>query len=211
MSNNSSQVPSIENFVSHKIQKLYSSYSAGNSSAKKQLSDLRRAVEQNPAKNPLAWQYVISSDKDSCFPEKQEYRTSDAPTRTENAIYSALALYAVHQQSEQRIMHASGLPFGNAVGQLVYRRTPSIKRRFDSLLQARTFESATYHARSLVQLLKQEEIPFDYGRFATDLAQLQNPSTKSGVITRWSRDFTYGYSKSFSGNSPKNDYSEDNK
>ncbi|MDT0189635.1 type I-E CRISPR-associated protein Cse2/CasB [Rothia terrae] len=204
MSSNSLDVPSVEKFVSHKIQKLYSSYNAGNSSAKKQFSNLRRAVNQNPAKNPLAWQYVISSDEDSTFPEKQEYRTGDTPTPTENAIYSALALYAVHQQSEQRIMHASELTFGNAVGQLVVRRTSSIKRRFDSLLQARTFESATYHARSLVQLLKQEEIPFDYGRFAADLAKLQNPRTRSGVITRWSRDFTYGYSKSFSEDSSQN-------
>lgn len=194
MSTSNSAVTGLEDFVAHKIHRLYASYQAGNSSARKQLSDLRRAVGQNPAKNPLAWQYVISPEEDEVFPEDAKYRQQDQPTRKELAAYSALALYAVHQQSEQRKMHAAGRYFGTAVGQLVSRGTPSIKRRFDSLMQARTFEGIMYHARTLVQLLKQQEIPFDYGKFAADLAKLQDPKTKAQVITRWSRDFTYGFS-----------------
>ncbi|QRZ61431.1 type I-E CRISPR-associated protein Cse2/CasB [Rothia sp. ZJ932] len=189
---------SLSRFVTRKVNALYGSYSSGSSLSKKQLSELRKAVGQDPARFPLAWQYVISAEDEHAFPEDAKYRQGDLPTQRELAAFTALTLFAVHQQSEQRIMHAAGRSFGSAVGELVDKRTASIKKRFDSLLQARTYTAMSYHARSLVQLLKQEEIPFDYGTFSEDLAKLQSPKHRSSVITRWSRNFVYGFDKTSS-------------
>lgn len=188
------QQNSLSRFVNHTIHTLYGGNNAGSSASKKALSNLRRAVGQDPAKNPQAWQFVLIGDTESSFPEK--YRGhGDEASYGELATYMALTLYAVHQQSEQRNMHVNGTGFGYAVGQLVARRTPSIKKRFDALLQVRNFTGIIYHARSLVQLLKQEEIPFDYGKFAVDLYLLQIPKHRDKTITRWSRDFAYGYTR----------------
>lgn len=189
------EAKTLYSFTAHKINKLHGSLTAGSSVAKKQLSDLRKAVGRPPAENPMAWQYVISPEEEETFPEKPEYRQGDQPTAKELAVFTALTLYAVHQQSEQRNMHVAGRTFGSAIGELVSRRTPSIKKRFDSLMQARNYTGLTYHARSLIQLLKQEGTPFDYGRFAEDLEKLQRPDKRNGVITRWSRDFVYGYTR----------------
>ena len=195
MSHHSETVtPTLYNFVTHKIHSLYGGHNVGASASKKELNDLRRAVGQDPAKNPLAWQYVLTGDENIDFPESYRGRGDEA-SYGELAVFMALTLYAVHQQSEQRNMHTKDIGFGYAVGQLVARRTPSIKKRFDALLQARNFTGIIYHARSLIQLLKQEELTFDYGKFATDLYWLQHPKHRARVITRWSRDFAYGYNR----------------
>lgn len=186
--------PTLYNFVTHKIHRLYGGHNAGSSASKKELSDLRQAVGQDPAKNPLAWQYVLTGDENIDFPDNYRGRGDEA-SYGELATYMALTLYAVHQQSEQRNMHTKDISFGYSIGQLVAKRTPSIKKRFDALLQARNFSGIVYHARSLVQLLKQEELTFDYGRFTTDLYWLQHPRHRAKVITRWSRDFAYGYTR----------------
>ena len=47
--------------------------------------------------------------------------------------------------------------------------------------------------RSLITLLRSEEIAFDYGQFAQDYMQLLNPEKRDAVILRWNRDFLYGY------------------
>lgn len=185
--------PSLYSFVAAKIQSLYKRYNAGSAAARRELSNLRRAVGKDPGNHPLAWQFVLSEDTAGGFPSLRDDER-DMLSHSEYAAYLALTLYAVHQQSEQRIMHAKDKTFGHAVGQLVAERTPSIKKRFDALLQARSFPAIAYHARTLVQLLKQEEIPFNYAKFAEDLSDLQNPKDRSRVVARWSRDFVVGYS-----------------
>lgn len=184
---------SLGNFVAHKIYSIYSSYSAGQSAGKATLSNLRRAAGKKTDQNPLAWQYVLTPEDEAKFPSSYQGQ-GDQPTYAENAAFIALTLYGMHQQSLAPNMHSKERSFGKAAGELVKRRTPSIKKRFDALLSARSASAISYHARNLVQLLHQEQIAFDYGRFAEDLNRLQNPKYRATVITRWSRDFVYGYS-----------------
>lgn len=191
-SNTVAQQLTLSGFVARKIHGLYAGVSTGSSAARASLSNLRRAVGRDPAKHPLSWQYVLTAEEEAAFPEHHRGST-DEPSPGEYAAYIALTLYAVHQQSEAQNMHSSQQTFGYAVGRLVQRRNPSIKKRFDALMQARTFGAMMYHTRALVQLLKQEELSFDYAKFAGDLVKLQNPQQRSKVITRWSRDFVSGY------------------
>ena len=116
----------------------------------------------------------------------------DEPSRAEWAAYTALTCYAVHQQSQSRPMHVPGTSFGEAVGRLVPRTSESVKARFDALLTAAGFPAVRYHLRSLVTLLRSEGIPFDYGRFAEDLARLQDPRARDRVLLAWGRDYVKG-------------------
>ena len=90
-------------------------------------------------------------------------------------------------------MHVTNFRFGTAVGQLVRQTSESMKKRFDALLKARSESARRHYLRSLVTLLRSEEIAFDYGQFAQDYVQLLNPEKRDAVILRWSRDFLYGY------------------
>ena len=90
-------------------------------------------------------------------------------------------------------MHVPNFRFGTAVGQLVLQTSESMKKRFDALLKARSEPARRHYLRSLITLLRSEEIAFDYGQFAQDYMQLLNPEKRDAIILRWSRDFLYGY------------------
>ncbi|KAA8719630.1 type I-E CRISPR-associated protein Cse2/CasB [Corynebacterium spheniscorum] len=118
----------------------------------------------------------------------------DEPSIGEWAAHLALTVFAFHQQSKTHLMHKSGQGLGRAVRQLALRDNKDepdsgVLRRYKIVLQAPTIEATAYHLRGLVQLLRQADIPLDYGRLAMDLANLRNPRRSDGVRLRWSREF----------------------
>ncbi|NTW42086.1 MAG: type I-E CRISPR-associated protein Cse2/CasB, partial [Cellulomonadaceae bacterium] len=118
---------------------------------------------------------------------------TDGPeTPDERAIATALGLYALHQQSQSAPMHLHGVGFGEAVGRIRFRDGDEVRgvtRRFQSLGTAQTWEELVHHARGLVQLLRDRQQGFDYGRFADDLVQFQQPARQDQVRLRWGRAF----------------------
>lgn len=155
--------------------------------ARARLSVLRRSAGLTPEKHPVAWQEVL----DAMDPplSADEIGTGDAPSRSETAAFTALTLFALHMQSQNRPMHVPGRSFGSAMRRLrAARASESIKPRFDALLAARDDRSRLVHARTLISLLRSEEIGFDYGIFAEDLSRLQS-AARQGVLLRWGRDF----------------------
>lgn len=70
------------------------------------------------------------------------------------------------------------------------RESSSIKPRFDALLTSLDGRSRLIHARSLINLLRSEDIGFDYGMFAQDLRSLVSADRRHGVLLRWGRDFS---------------------
>ncbi len=45
------------------------------------------------------------------------------------------------------------------------------------------------HARGLVTQFRAAPIPLDYGQFAVDLLDWQDPTRRTGVRLRWGRDY----------------------
>lgn len=182
---------SLREVVSRRVAALQHAHLTGRSPrARATLSTLRRAVARDPGRDPLAWGLVLDDGGDTLPEHLLGHR--DEPSRSEWAAYLALTCYAVHQQSQTRPMHEPGRPFGEAVGRLVAGTTGSVKARFDALLTAAGFSAVRYHLRSLVTLLRSEAIPFDYGRFADDVARLLDPRTRDRVLLAWGRDYVRG-------------------
>ena len=192
MSDVESQV-TLSNYVTRKVMSLYHQKDAGSSAAIAKLAQLRRGAGTDPVNHPELWGIIFGKNEDTPdFPER--YRGKyDGPTRGEHATFNAVTLYALHQQARSQPMHVSGFRLGTAVGQLVRQTSESMKKRFDALLKARSEPARRHYLRSLVTLLRSEEIAFDYGQFAQDYMQLLNPEKRNDIILRWSRDFLYGY------------------
>ena len=191
MSDVESQV-TLSNYVTRKVMSLYHQKDAGSSVATAKLAQLRRGAGTDPVSHPELWGIIFGENDDTPdFPEC--YRGKyDAPTRGEYATFNAVTLFALHQQARSQPMHVPGFRFGTAAGQLTLKTSESMKR-FDSLLKARSESARRHYLRSLITLLRSEEIAFDYGQFAQDYMQLLNPEKRDAVILRWSRDFLYGY------------------
>lgn len=193
MSDNTEQ-NDLQQFIGAKVMRLYRQKNGGVSSAIAELARLRRGAGKTPLESPKLWGDVLGLDKEDerAFPKK--YRgEDDNPTNAETAAYTALTLFALHQQSQKELMHNADVSFAKAIGRLVSQTTPSVKKRFDSLMTAQTEKARQHYLRSIVTLLRSEGITFDYGRFTTDYMYLLNSTTRQKVLYRWNRDFSYGF------------------
>ena len=186
----------LQRFVSTKINRLYLQKDAGVSAAIAELAQLRRGAGKVPTGYPHLMGMVLvleNEDKEDkqAFPEQCRGK-GDKPNYAEIAAYTALTLFALHQQSQNQPMHDAKVSFGRAVGKLVGNTTSSMKKRFDSLLTAQTENARQHYLRSLITLLRSKSIAFNYGQFAVDYMYLQNPSTRKNVLYRWNSEFSYG-------------------
>lgn len=119
---------------------------------------------------------------------------SDDLSWDERAVYQALGLYAVHQQSRDTPVHVLGRSVGSATRQLGLLRSddreldPPVLRRFHAVGTATSHERRVGLLRALVTMFRSEGVPLDYGRLALDLRSLQHGRTAPGVLLRWGRD-----------------------
>ncbi|MGW0507061.1 type I-E CRISPR-associated protein Cse2/CasB [Micromonospora sp. NPDC003241] len=113
------------------------------------------------------------------------------PTDAEQAAHDAVTLYALHQQSRRERMHADGRGLGQAMAELVRRSTgpDGVRRRFAALGTASTYHESIYHLRSLITMLREHQIPLDYGLLADDLQTLCIPGRRPKIQATWGREF----------------------
>lgn len=171
-------------FVARTVTALQQQHLAESSAARAALARLRRGVGRPVGALPELLPYVLN-------PSAPPTRQAD-PTADEIAAYTALTLYAVHQQSQASPMHVPSVAFGQALSRLRGSgadENPGVVRRFQAMTTASSFDEVVHHARGLVTLLRTAGLGFDYGRFARDLVDLQNPRRADGVRLTWGRDF----------------------
>jgi CRISPR system Cascade subunit CasB len=158
------------------------------------LAKLRRGIGKKPGELPELLEIILGD-----MPE-EFYSKGDEPSYSEWAIYTALTLFALHQQGKDRPMSVGGISeskktgnsLGAAVGYLVRQdreREPAIKRRFDTVATANEFTEFAHHARGLIQLLKTGDIVLDYPKFAEDLFWYQFDEKRSQIRLRWGEDY----------------------
>lgn len=165
-----------------------------------QLANLRRGIGRKPGDMPELWGMLFAE-----MPEEMLSQNGQ-PTHEEWAIYTALTLYALHQQgskiSEQN-MHEEGKSenrLGRAVARLVKDEENDrdrIARRLNAFATADDMLTAAHHLRGLIQLLRAEGIPLDYVHLAENLYDFQNPDFRPSVRLEWGQDF---YDKSRAAN-----------
>lgn len=173
-------------FVSWRATQLQNGYTRYPQSARSRadLARLRRAVGRPIGTVPEALPLLVN-------PWAPPAR-GEAPTWDEIAIHTALPLFALHQQSQDRPVHRPKTSFGTALGYLRFtggQENQGVLRRFQALGTASSFDEISAHARALITLLRGAGGTFDYGQFADDLVGLQNPRRADHIRLSWGRHF----------------------
>lgn len=178
----------IEDYMRRRLSDFASDPNEGRVRA--QLATLRRGVGRKPGDMPDLWGLLFAD-----MPEEMMSRTAE-PTAAEWAAYTALTLYATHQQGTEinrQNMHTGqdAGRLGKAVARLVKNADDRerIARRFNAFATASDMTEAAHHLRGLIQLLRAEEIPLNYIRLAGDLYRFQNPEYAPDVRLSWGQDF----------------------
>lgn len=155
-----------------------------------QLANLRRGLGKMPGDLPELWGTLFAD-----MPESMMSQTGD-PTRAEWAVYIALTLYALHQQSKSirtENMHCTENKgrLGLAVARLV--KDPEdrerIARRFNAFATANDIQEAAHYLRGVIDLLRASNIPLDYVQLACELYRFQDPDAAPSVRLKWGQDF----------------------
>ena len=161
------------------------------SGSKAALATLRRGIGKKPGDIPELLGYVL--------PTYAMATKRDLETMVEQAVYTALILYAFHQQGSNECMsdvsndeNEYQYSFGHAMRKLVNcdkDKETAITRRFNTVLTSKDITALAVHLRSLISLLKNNGIKLDYGRFAADLFEFQQDDYRRKVILQWGRDY----------------------
>lgn len=187
----------VNRHVARRAEDLWKGVEKNSGSAVSALARLRRAASAEIGDDPAAWQVAFLG-----FSVPDDDR--DYPSAQEKAVYLALTLFALHQQSKKIPMHQENGPtFGAALGQLARINgsdDPSdpVIRRFNALVTSDGDAETRWHLRSLIGQLRAHDIRLDYGRLADDLAALSGyhrgigsaDAARRRIQLRWSRDFS---------------------
>ena len=181
----------VRDFVAAKLKYLQSISAEGPQKAA--LAELRRGIGHLPGDIPQLWGTIFLN----CDCAKSI--SLSQPTKEEWAIYTALTLFAMHQQGrsikdEPMNRTEKGFCLGSAVRRLVPKGDDEaekrILRRFNSMATSADMRELSHHLRGLIQLLRAENIPLDYPQLADDLYRFQfGYDSAASVRLRWGRDY----------------------
>ena len=161
---------------------LQARYLQNESRARGEMAALRKGASRDSGELPEIWELTSV--------EIPEY-ASDAPTREEIAVHTAMTLYAVHQQSRTEPMFRTGIGLGSAAHDLVGRdeENPSARARFNALVTSTTVAELRHHLRSFVSLLRARGIALDHAMLADDVLRFQQPGGAKKVRLAWARQY----------------------
>lgn len=172
-------------FVSRKIISFTKSLNSGSSKAS--LAQLRRGAGKQPGELPELWGEFLRD-----LPEELMSKTCK-PSYAEWAIYTALTLFALHQQGHSEPMNAEGDEnrLGRAVRKLVHGEDDEERVKFKLGLAASSNDMTelSYRLRTLVNLLSNENIRLNYADLAGDLFLFQSEKHADKIRMKWGRDF----------------------
>lgn len=176
-----------------KLQSMYLSRKdkSGAVTARATLAKLRKNAAPTLADNPLALAEVLFVLEPALEPAA--LGKGDKASPSEEAAFAVLTMFGIHMQSATKPAHDPRTTFATACGQLhALKSLNSIKPRVDAMLLTTSEKARLHHIRSLITLMRDKQIAFDYGRLAEDLRSLSYPHRRNGVLLRWGRDFAYG-------------------
>lgn len=181
----SSMASAVYQFTAKRIEQLAA---RPDPAARAALAELRRGVGRKPGELPRLWGEFLDG-----MPEEM-YSISGTPSRAEWAVYTALTLYALHQQSKDlhtENMNRPDVSFGRACAGLVKNEDDRerIWKRLYLVCTSGDMQELGYRMRGLIQLLRNEGIGLDYPSLAADLYRFQSPEGADAVRLKWGQDF----------------------
>jgi CRISPR system Cascade subunit CasB len=157
---------------------------------KAMLAKLRRGVGKKPSETPEIFEITVGG-----LPEALA-GTGENASPAENALHTALTLYALHRQGAGGTRHidSKDKSIGYAARRLVRAdggNEDAIRRRFDTILTASDPAELAHHARGLVQLMRASDSPIylNWAQFAVDLFRFQSETRRDDVRLKWGREF----------------------
>lgn len=173
------------------------------SSTKALLANMRNSADKDISNNVDALAYVFSN-----LSYGEDDRGGEL-SYMEQAIFTAIQMYAIHQQSNVE----SVLKFGNddeneseekknkykanigdALATLRSDESESIDKRFNAMITATNFNKLSYHLRQMIKILKSKsDAKVDYAKLAEDLYWFMI-GKKEEVRLSWARSY-YKYRK----------------
>ena len=182
-----SKASRISGFVKFKLLQLQQN--PRDAVVRAKLAKMRRGIGEQPGAVPELWDLLFDG-----LPEELEGKGNE-PSRAEKAVYTALTLYALHQQGKDlhsEFMYLENNTLGRAVGQLARRsggNEEAVIRRFNVVVTSADLTEFSWHLRNIIQLCKRESIPLDYASLARDLYEYQDLNRLDNVRLKWGRDF----------------------
>lgn len=176
--------PKVRQYTRQQISRLEIHRDESNGRAA--LAYLRRGIGHVPGEIPMLWgSFLAGLPEELCSPGGEA-------SYAEWAVYTALTLYALHQQGKSDSMQVNDVSLGSAAQQLAgndEKQQERIWRRLNLVAQADDIQELSYRLRQLVTLLKAAGIGLDYALLAADLYEYQFASTANRVRLRWGQDF----------------------
>ncbi|TDC10590.1 type I-E CRISPR-associated protein Cse2/CasB [Streptomyces sp. 8K308] len=145
------------------------------------LAALRRGIGRPAGDVPEMWRYYRSI--------VPEYEPSSHRLRAEHA---ALALFAVHQQSQRARMHTAGVGLGTAVRKLNQTgaySSEAIDRRMHETATATSADELVSHLRGLITQLRSVAQPLDYTRLRQDIEGWHSAYQRARIRSRWGSEY----------------------
>ncbi|MDO5649795.1 MAG: type I-E CRISPR-associated protein Cse2/CasB [Gallicola sp.] len=165
------------------------------------LANLRNSIGRGLSDTVDVWAEVFSE-----MPTEFLSRNGKV-TEEENAIFSALQLYALHQQGSVESVHNPFVPeyenedqkkiinFPEDLGRSLNRLrrevedSNSLDRRFNTMITSKNFGEIIVHLRHLIKILKgKSSIKIDYVKLAEDLYWIQK-STGEQTRLKWGQNY----------------------
>lgn len=158
------------------------------SASKAHLAQLRRGIGKMPGELPELWGLFLSDLPESLMGKNGE--TSYA----EWAIYTALTMFALHQQGHSEPMNEEGEEnyFGRAVRKLVQSEDmeENIRIKLSITAGSDDMTELSNHLKTIVKLLGNNGIKLDYVDLANDLYLFQIDEKYANQIRlKWGQDF----------------------
>jgi CRISPR system Cascade subunit CasB len=161
---------------------------------KSSLSQLRHGLGRNPWNAPRAFYEALSILPERLYPDRGEL------TRAEWAVYTALTLFAAHQQGhdlmrERMHEHRKSLGFAllGACGGI--KNEERSRGRLNHLAASNGIEELSDNLRQCISLMSSKSISIDYARLTEDIFWFQTSEGRNRVILDWGRDYYKAISK----------------
>ncbi|MFB6427731.1 type I-E CRISPR-associated protein Cse2/CasB [Streptomyces microflavus] len=160
------------------------------------LARLRRGAGKDTSQVPDLWGLVDIGPLHDRPKDGGRPLTEGELTHAEDAVHTALTLWALHQQSRGQGMHQSGRqPAHRGLGAAVRQLMPPgeiaepVRKRLVRAGTAPDLPQLAQRLRDIVLLLRQQDIPLDYALLAAQLYQWQAPGGRDTVRRAWGRSF----------------------
>lgn len=168
------------------------------SATKAMLARLRNSIGRDISQTVGVWQEVFAE-------MPLEFLSPDGVvTKEESAVFTALQLYALHQQgssasvnahdleSEENVENISNkwMNIGYSLSELrTGEDAPSIDRRFNAMITSATFQEMAVHLRHLISIFKSKSsAKINYAKLAEDLFWFQNGKQEQ-IRLRWGQSY----------------------